>query len=294
MNLADQQKLRLGACAWTYDEWRGSFYPRNLPEDRWLEFYARYFSTVEVDSTFYHAPSEETVLRWAQSTPANFRFACKLPRAITHACRLHDCAAEFTAFLRALEPLAPKVQVLLIQLPPSFSPKEGKPALRNFLAQLPRDFRFAIEFRNSGWHRPQIIRLVEKHRVCWVWTDTTALNERNLAPFEFLPITTDFLYLRLLGDYSTKYSGDGARMHRYAKLLWKREAALDSWALRIRRHLDETRTIWAFVNNHYEGFAPETCQRVALRLGFELSLPGEVDVATADPGQLDLFASGTT
>jgi uncharacterized protein YecE (DUF72 family) len=293
LNLADQHKLRLGACAWSYDEWRGSFYPSDLPEERWLESYARYFSAVEVDSTFYHAPSEETILRWVQGTPASFRFACKLPREITHACRLRDCAAEFNTFLRAMEPLATKLQVLLIQLPPSFSPRDGKAALRNFLGQLPRDFRFAIEFRNSGWHQPQIIRLLEKHRVCWVWPDTTALNERNLAPFEFLPITTDFLYLRLLGDYGTKYGSDGARAHRYAKLLWKREAALDSWALRIGRHLGDTRTIWTFVNNHYEGFAPETCQRLASRLGFDLKLPTDAEIATANPGQLDLFANAS-
>jgi uncharacterized protein YecE (DUF72 family) len=293
LNLTDQQKIRLGACAWSFDEWRGSFYPPELPTDRWLEYYAHYFPAVEVDSTFYSAPSEATVLRWAESTPATFRFACKLPRSITHACRLRDCSAELNEFLRAMEPLAAKLQVLVIQLPPSFSPKEGKPALRNFLEQLPHDFRFAIEFRHSAWHRPQIIHLLEKHRICWVWADTSALNERNLAPFEFLPRTTDFLYLRLLGDYQTKYAGDGSRMHRYGKLMWKREAALDSWALRIERHLAETRSVWAFVNNHFEGFAPETCQRIAQRLGFDLPLPSSADVRSADSGQLDLFADNT-
>src|SRR3954465_11971502 len=85
----------------------------------------------------------------------------------------------------------------------------------------------------SKWHRPQFIRLVEKYRVCWVWADTTSLHERNLAPFEFLPCTTDFLYLRLLGDYVTKYDVNGAHIHRYGKLLWKREAALESWSLKI-------------------------------------------------------------
>ena len=183
--------------------------------------------------------------------------------------RLRDCGPELTDFLRALEPLAPKLQVILIQLPPSFAPKEGPAVLRNFLEQLPSDFRFAIEFRHPGWHRPHVMRLLEKHRVCWVWADTSPLNERNLAPFEFLPLTTDFLYLRLLGDAPTKYDGDGRRVHRYGKLLWKREAALESWALRIERHLDEMRSVWAFVNNHYEGFAPETCQRLAQRLGFD-------------------------
>ncbi len=224
-----------------------------------------------------------------ESTPANFRFACKLPRAITHACGLRDCSSELTAFLKAIEPLAPKLQVILIQLPPSFAPKGGKEALRSFLEQLPRDFRFAIEFRHAGWHRPQIIRLVEKHRVCWVWADTSPLNERNLAPFEFLPRTTDFLYLRLLGDYVTKYDDGGQLVHRYGKLLWKREAALDSWALRMQRHLDEVRNVWTFANNHFEGFAPESCQRLSERLGFDLPLPAPHEIASADPGQLDLF-----
>ncbi len=242
-----------------------------------------------MDSTFYNAPSESTILRWVESTPASFRFSCKLPRAITHACQLRDCSADFNAFLGAIEPLAPKLQVILIQLPPSFAPKEGKPVLRNFLKQLPREFRFAIEFRHPGWHRPQVIRLLEKYRVCWVWADLSALNERNLAPFELWPRTADFLYMRLMGDYSTKYDSDGQRVHRYGKLLWKREAALESWALKIDRHLQESRSVWTFVNNHYEGFAPETCQRLAQRLGYELPLPSLLETASAAPGQLDLF-----
>ncbi len=292
MNLSAQQKIRLGSCAWSYDEWRGAFYPADLPHERWLEFYARYFPAVEIDSTFYHAPSESSVLRWAESTPASFRFSCKLPRHITHVCRLRDCGAEFTAFLRVLEPLAAKLQVILIQLPPSFVPREGRPALRNFLEQLPRDFRFAIEFRHPGWHRPQVIRLLQKYRVCWVWADTSPLNERNLAPFELWPQTADFIYVRLLGDYATKYDGDGKQVHRYGRLLWKREAAVESWALKIERHLGEVRNVWAFVNNHFEGFAPETCQRLAEKLGYQLPLPSLAETASADRGQLDLFATG--
>jgi uncharacterized protein YecE (DUF72 family) len=293
LNLTDQQKIRIGACAWSFHEWRGAFYPTDLPESRWLEFYARYFPAVEIDSTFYSAPAETTMLRWMEMTPATFRFACKLPREITHTCRLRDCSAELKGFLRAIEPLAPKLRVVLIQLPPSFDPKEGRTALRNFLKQLPRDFRFAVEFRHAGWHRPNIIRLLESYRVCWVWADTSPLNERNLAPFEFLPRTTDFLYLRLLGDYATKYGADGQHLHRYEKLLWKREAALESWSLKIERHLSEVRNVWAFVGNHFEGFAPETCQRLSQRLAFDLSLPSETEkeLSKQDRSQLDLFGN---
>lgn len=290
LNLIDQHKVRLGACAWSFEDWRGSFYPSELPQSRWLEFYANYFPAVEVDSTFYAAPAEPTIQRWTEVTPATFRFACKLPREITHTRRLRDCAAELNSFLRAIEPLAPKLRVVLIQLPPSFAPKDGKTTLRKFLAQLPRDFRFAIEFRHASWHRPQFIRLVEKYRICWVWADTTPLNERNLAPFEFLPRTTDFLYLRLLGDYTTKYDVDGSHVHRYEKMLWKREAALDSWSLKIDRHLPELRNVWVFASNHFEGFAPETSQRLAQRLGFDLPLPVRTEQAfsTDNRSQLDL------
>ena len=279
MNLTDQQKIRIGSCAWSFDTWRGVFYPHDLPESHWLEFYAGHFPAVEVDSTFHAAPTQATVRRWAETTPGSFRFTCKLPRHITHICRLRDCAAELSSFFRALEPLGPKLHVILVQLPPSLTPANGKHALRKFLTQLPRDFRFAIEFRHAGWHRPQFIRLVEKYRVCWVWADTTPLNERNLAPFEFLPCTTDFLYLRLLGDYATKYDVDGGHIHRYGKLLWKREAALESWSLKIQRHLTDVRSVWAFAGNHFEGFAPETCQRLAERLGFNLPLPPEAEQA---------------
>lgn len=290
MNLLDQQKIRIGSCAWSFDDWRGVLYPIDLPEANWLEFYARYFPVVEVDTTFHAPPTEATVRRWAEATPAAFRFTCKLPRQITHVCRLRDCAAELGAFLRAIEPLRPKLQVILIQLPPSLTPADGKHALRKFFAQLPRDFRFAIEFRHAGWHRPQIIQLMEKHRICWVWADTTQLNERNLAPFEFLPCTTDLLYVRLLGDYGTKYAVDGGHIHRYEKLLWKREAALESWSVKIQRHLADVRTVWAFAGNHFEGFAPETCHRLAERLGFDLPLPSQTEQAlsTHRPSQLDL------
>ena len=291
LNLIEQQKIRIGTCAWSFDEWSGALYPKDLPANRWLEFYARYFPAVELDSTFYSAPSEAIARRWMDMTPAHFRFSCKLPREITHERRLRDSRTELLAFLRALEPLAAKLRVVLIQLPPSYSPRDEKIIFREFLSQLPPDFRFAIEFRHAGWHRPHFIRLLEKHRLCWVWSDMSPLNERNQAPFEFQPITTDFLYLRLLGDAATKYDDSGQRLHRYGRLLWKREAALDSWALRIQRHLDQIRSVWIFANNHYEGFSPATCQRLAERLGFEMPLPFDQGAAVPnEKGQLDLFA----
>jgi uncharacterized protein YecE (DUF72 family) len=133
--------------------------------------------------------------------------------------------------------------------------------------------------------------LLEQYHICWVWADTSPLNERNLAPFEFLPRTADFLYLRLLGDYATKYDDAGQFVHRYERLLWKREAALESWALKIERHLGEVRNVWVFVSNHFEGFAPETAQRLALQLGYELPLPSQLEKESApqERSQMNLF-----
>ena len=133
MNLIEQQKVRIGTCAWSFDEWSGVFYPEDWPLNRWLEVYARYLSTVEIDSTFYSAPSQTVAQRWMEMTPAHFRFTCKLPREITHLRRLRDCRSELLAFLRALEPLAPKLRVVLIQFPPSYAPREEKSAFRDCL-----------------------------------------------------------------------------------------------------------------------------------------------------------------
>ncbi len=117
------------------------------------------------------------------------------------------------------------------------------------------------------------------------------LNERNQAPFEFQPITTDFLYLRLLGDAVTKYDANGRRIHRYGKLLWKREAALDSWALRIQRHLDEIRSVWAFANNHYEGYLAGDLPAAggAARVRVASASSAAATAAPNERGQLDLF-----
>ena len=207
-------------------------YPADWPSNRWLEFYARYFPAVEIDSTFYSAPSEAIARRWVEMTPAHFRFACKLPREITHQRRLRDCRAELTAFLQR----ARAARAEAARRPDStaaFLRAEGRENRPFGISSRScrRIFVSRSNFATPAGIGRTSFGCLEKHRLCWVWSDMSPLNERNQAPFEFQPITTDFLYLRLLGDALTKYDGSGQRIHRYGKLLWKREAALDSWAL---------------------------------------------------------------
>jgi uncharacterized protein YecE (DUF72 family) len=286
------EKIKIGTCAWSYDDWRGSFYPARLPQNRWLEFYARHFSAVEVDSTFYHTPTAHAVAHWLDVTPDDFSFSCKMPRAITHESRLRDCEEKTDAFLEAVAPLRAKLGCVLVQLPPHFTLQRDESALKHFVMRLPRDIRFAIEFRSADWHTPRITHLLEQNRICWAWTDVTPLAEQNRAAFEILPQTTDFIYLRLLGDLGTKYHADGSRIHRYGSLMWPRDSSIESWAIKIEKHLAASSSVRIFSGNHFEGSAPLTAQRVAKQLGLKIELPAGDELKKPDEAenpQLDLL-----
>jgi uncharacterized protein YecE (DUF72 family) len=282
--------IHIGTCAWTFDDWRGVFYPEHLPAPERLRFYSRWFDAVEVDSTFYHVPTATVAAHWAEVTPAGFRFSCKVPREITHDRRLRDSAELVAAFLRGVEGLGEKLGCLLIQLPPWFQPKNDEHALREFVHALPAGFRWAIEFRDHTWHFPRIVHLLEQHRVAWVWNDLSPLPEADSAAFGFHPRTTDFALLRLMGDQATKYHADGGHVHHYRHVMWPRAQSLENWAVKIRQELPELRDVFIFTNNHFEGFSPHTAREIAARLGIALRLPGEAELQpAADRGQMRLW-----
>lgn len=284
-----EQQIHLGTCGWSVDDWRGTFYPRDLPHNQWLEFYARHLHAVEIDSTFTHIPDRKMVEHWIENVPHTFTFTCKLPGAITHEARLRDCRKTMEAFLDSIAPLRERLGCILVQLPPSFAPESDEGALRHFVMELPRRFRFAIEFRHPGWHVPRLTHFLGENGVAWAWTDTTPLDKQNRAPFEFLPQTADFLYVRLLGDLKTRHHRDGISRLRYGTLLWTRDPALEHWSLKVRKHLPECERAFVFANNHFEGFAPLTCQRLARRLGLEVHLPPPQREPTPDDSQLKLL-----
>lgn len=282
--------IHLGTCAWTFDDWRGVFYPDHLPPSERLHFYSRWFDAVEVDSTFYHVPAPGIAAHWAEVTPPGFRFSCKLPREITHERRLRESGELLAAFLRGIEGLGEKLGCLLIQLPPWFQPRHDEHALREFVHALPAGFRWAVEFRDHTWHFPRIVHLLEQHRVAWVWNDLSPLKEADAAAFGFWPRTTDFALVRLMGDQATKYDPDGRHVHHYREVMWPRAQSLENWAVKIRQELPELRDVFIFTNNHFEGFSPHTAQQIAARLGIAVRLPGPADLhPDANPGQMRLW-----
>jgi uncharacterized protein YecE (DUF72 family) len=277
------ERIFAGTCAWSFDDWRDVFYPHALPRNRWLEFYARHFNAVEMDSTFYHLPSAETVEHWSALTPPEFRFCPKLPKTLSHEKRLEDPVPEIAMMRRLSDELGPRLGCALLQLPPSFHarPHEEK-TLRAFLRAWPEDILLAVEFRHESWETPGAARVLEDHNVAWVWADSLPLGAEKHAGFGFLPVTARHLYVRLLGDFRTKYGPDGRETHRYGKLLWPRGTALEHWAVKLGYHAHAT-GVYIFANNHYEGMGVETARRIAAKLG--ISLPA----VARSPGQLDLF-----
>jgi uncharacterized protein YecE (DUF72 family) len=282
--------IHIGTCAWTHDDWRGRFYPPHLPAGERLAWYARWFNAVEVDSTFYHTPTPHVAAHWAEVTPDDFRFSCKVPREITHERKLRDCAEPLAEFIRGIEPLGKKLACLLIQLPPRFSPKHDEHALREFVHQLPQALPWAVEFRDHEWRYPRIAHLLEEHHIAWAWNDQTTVAAADTAAFEFHPRTADFAVLRLLGDPATKYLPDGSLVHRYTQLLWPRAESLDNWAAKIRNEAPHLRRVLILCNNHFEGYSPLTAQRIAERLHVPQQVPARHDLRTGTDGaQLDLW-----
>lgn len=290
MSSPNAASIHLGTCAWSFDDWRGVFYPEHLPSAERLAFYSRWFNAVEADSTFYHVPSTTVAAHWAEVTPADFRFSCKLSREITHDRRLRDCGELLTAFLHGVEALGEKLGCLLIQLPPWFQPKHDELALRDFVHGLPRGFRWAVEFRDHAWHFPRIAHLLEQHGVAWVWNDMSPTGEADAAAFGFYPSTADFALVRLMGDPTTKYRGDGSHVHRYREQMWPRARSLENWAVKIRQAAEELRDVFIFTNNHFEGFSPHTAQEIGRRVGLDIKLPGAAELhPDKEHGQMRLW-----
>ena len=281
--------IHIGSCAWTYNDWHGSFYPLDLPKSRWLNTYAQTFHAVEVDSTFYSVPAPEVAAHWLEATPAGFRFTCKAPKAITHQTRLKDCTGLLEDFLEGMAPLKPKMGPIVFQMPPSFAPERSATVLREFVTGLPKGWKFAIEFRHADWHQPRFVKLLEDHGVCWTWADLTSVEDQAQGPFGFLPETADFLLLRLMGDVKRKYGSDSKFIHKYREVLWPRTKALESWALRLQKQRENVKAIYVSVSNHYEGFSPATIHTLAEFLGESIVLPETCAPKPDKPGQLTLL-----
>ncbi len=186
------ENLHLGTIGWSYNFWKGKFYPKKTPAKDYLAYYATQFNTVEVDSTFYRIPTQQTVTNWKQQTPEDFLFSLKFPQLITHVKMLKDCKYETDVFLDRVNLLGKKLGPLLLQFPPNFG-VEHMPDLANFLRLLPEKDHYAVEIRNKSWLNQEFYSILKDRQVTLAWADSSLMSDIR-------EVTTDFLYVRWEGD----------------------------------------------------------------------------------------------
>jgi len=187
--------LCAGTSGFAYASWKPGFYPAKLPAKRFLEHYATRLNAVEVNYTFRQLPSAKTLENWVQQVPDGFLFICKAHQRITHISRLKE--SEFTdVFFRAIDPLraARRLGPVLFQLPPNL--KIDAALLGAFLEKLPKDLKYAFEFRNASWMTEEVYGLLEKHGValCLAESEKFEVPKVVTAPFVYVRLRkTDYL-----------------------------------------------------------------------------------------------------
>ena len=182
--------ILVGTSGYNYPEWKGSFYPADLPAKQMLPYYAGKFPTVEINYTFYRMPTPKLIAGWRAQVPASFRFTLKAPKRITHDRRLRpaDVAESLHGFLTAASELGPQMAALLFQLPPNF--KKDVPLLSEFLALLPPRTTAALEFRHASWLEDDVFDALRARNVALCIADSEARETPVVT-------TASYAYLRL-------------------------------------------------------------------------------------------------
>ena len=153
----------VGTSGWNYPHWRGRFYPREVREKDWFEYYARHFRTVEINNTFYRLPSEKTFIHWEKQAPKKFLYTVKANRFLTHVKKLKDSEGPLNNFIVRAKMLKEHLGPILYQLPPKWNVNRDR--LERFLSLLPKNLVHVFEFRNPSWHCDEVYDLLERHAV---------------------------------------------------------------------------------------------------------------------------------
>ena len=250
-------RIRLGTQGWNYEAWVGPFYPDGTKPADFLSVYARAFDTVEVDSTFYAIPPSKTVRGWTQRTPEDFVFSLKLPQEITHERRLRDSDDIADLFFDRVRELGDKLGPVLIQLGPDFGPNE-LPAVAQFLPKLPRDMRFAIEFRQRGWIHDGVLALLAEHGVALALTDARWIPRKQMMSLANRP-TADFVYVRFMGADRSIVD--------YSRLQIDRSRELEAWVGVLWPYSEAGREVYVYINNHFAGHSPASVRALQRMFG---------------------------
>ena len=227
-------EIRIGCSGWNYRHWRALVYPEKVAVRDWLVYYATLFDTVELNTTLYRLPSREAVARWVATTPAEFVFATKASRYLTHIRRLRDLDDGIARFYERIEPLveSPKLGPILWQLPERFHRDDDR--LASALEALPRG-RHAFEFRHPSWFVPEVFGVLRAHGAALV------IGDHPTRPFQTEEPTAAWTYVRF-------HYGHRGRDGNYSA------GELGAWAQKLatwRARGD----VFAYFNNDWRGYA---------------------------------------
>ena len=249
-------KTYIGTSGWMYKDWGEKFYPKGLKKGH-LGFLATVFNTVELNASFYRLPARETFEKWKAETPADFRFAVKLSRLITHLKRFKDVEEPLQNFLVNAAGLGRKLGVVLIQTPPSF--RYDIELIDSFLETMIREgkaagirpLRIAFEPRHATWFEPAALeetrKLFKKFGVAFVFADSTRFP--NYEPSDE-SIVTKYAYLRFHGPrqmFASEYKAD----------------LLKPWAKKVKEWQKKDILVFAYFNNDVNGYAAWDAQILA-------------------------------
>ncbi len=228
-------KVWIGTSGYNYPEWKGSFYPDDLPASKMLPYYAARFPTVEINYTFYRMPSEKLLAGWAAQTPSPYKLTLKAPRRITHDSRLKNCGDLVKGFCQVAGTLGPKLGALLFQLPPNA--KCDLPLFDAFLDELPPAASAAFEFRHHSWFDDRVFERLAARRFALCVADSEKLS----TPVR---VTADYAYFRLRDEGYTP-------------------ADIARWADIINRDTSHCRDVFVYFKHEEQGKGPELARMLA-------------------------------
>ncbi len=227
------KNLYIGTSGFYYEDWKGIFYPKDLPKSKFFEYYVKEFDTVELNSTFYHLPKLKTVEHWASMVGEEFLFSIKAYRGITHYKKLKDVKEDVYLFLHLIKALKEHLGIILFQLPPSL--KKDTTLLSEFLYILPAGYSYAVEFRDKSWWDEEVFELLERYDVAFCIHDFGKKTSPIVA-------TSKNVYIRFHGTngrYKGSYEDD----------------YLKEWSLKIKSFLKKGKRVFCYFNNDFEGAA---------------------------------------
>ncbi len=244
----------VGCAGWDYTDWVGVFYPRKLAKTDQLAHYAKFFDFVEVNSTFYNLPTQETLARWVNAVPDHFRFAIKVWNRITHTRDTENLGTRVSGFFTQLKVLEPKIACFLLQFPPRFKhTPENAIRVRHLLEIIPTAQIIVLELRDNSWFAPGILDKI--------------LDGRHILGVSYLPGFSPMYrpgqscyYLRLVGD---------RQLTIFNRVQRQQESIINEVTSKVQElsAMDSVRDIFVIFNNHFTGFSPETANEFKHRLG---------------------------